>query len=179
MKKDLVRYREVRVADTQDDQRNAAQVAAAPALSLTQEDFQNFILSQLKRIIHGDHAGNWFDDFRAQGIPSLQDGTRVLVQGFDYTSVGAINFGALEAGDSIVNTQLVIDVPFDDPSTLLSIGLTSNPDGILASTEIDPLVASTYGMQANFLVTGADALRLKVFPFSSTQGAGRVVVLVG
>ncbi len=177
--KDLVRYREVRVADARDDQKTAAQIATADTSPVTQEDLQQLVLSQLKRIIYGDAAGHWHDDFRAQGIPSLKDGGRLLVQAFDYTNVGAIDFGVFAAGDSIVNTQVIVDVPFNDPSTLLSIGLASNPDGILASTEIDPLDASTYGMQANILVTGADALRLKVFPFSSTQGAGRVVALIG
>jgi hypothetical protein len=69
--KDLVRYREVRVADTQNDQQDAAQVAAAASLSVTQEDFQNYVLSQLKRIIHGDASGHWNDDFVASEIPPL------------------------------------------------------------------------------------------------------------
>jgi hypothetical protein len=98
---------------------------------------------------------------------------------FDYTTSGALDFGRLVAGNSVIGLQVVIDEPFNDPSTQVSIGLVSNPDGILATINIDPTTASTYSAQENFLVTASDALRLKVFPFASTQGAGRVVAIVG
>ena len=75
-KKDLVRYREVRVADLQNDQKTAPQILNAPAASITQEQFQEFILSQIKRIIHGDNAGTWRDDFLALGILDLEDMAR-------------------------------------------------------------------------------------------------------
>jgi hypothetical protein len=71
--KDLVRYKEVRVADRRNDQKTAAQILNADAASITQEQLQEFVLSQIKRIIHGDHAGTWKDDFEASGILSLQD----------------------------------------------------------------------------------------------------------
>lgn len=71
--KDLVRFREVRLADLRNDQKTAAQISNADAASLTQEQFQEFILSQIKRIIHGDNPGLWKDDFVAQSISSLQD----------------------------------------------------------------------------------------------------------
>lgn len=102
-----------------------------------------------------------------------------LVQPFDFTTIGAVDFGALAAGDSVIGVQVVIDTAFDDPATLVSLGLVSNPDGILDTNNVNPSFASTYGAQENFLVAGPDALRLKVFPFASTQGAGRVVAIVG
>lgn len=71
--KDLVRFKEVRVADLKNDQKTAAQILNADAASMTQEQFQEFILSQIKRIIHGNNAGLWKDDFIAAGILSLQD----------------------------------------------------------------------------------------------------------
>lgn len=71
--KDLVRFKEVRVADLRNDQKTAAQILNADAASLTQEQFQEFILSQIKRIIHGDNVGVWKDDFLALGILDLQD----------------------------------------------------------------------------------------------------------
>lgn len=98
---------------------------------------------------------------------------------FSYLSSGALDFGALAAGESIIGIQLVIDTPFDDASTLISFGLVSNPDGILATSNVNPNVAGTYGAQENILVASPDAFRLKVFPFSSTQGAGRIVAIIG
>lgn len=74
--KDLVRFKEVRRADLLNDQKTAAQILNADAASLTQEQYQEFILSQVKRIIHGDHAGVWKDDFLALGILDLEDLSR-------------------------------------------------------------------------------------------------------
>jgi len=70
-KRDLVRYREVRRADQLDDQKTALQILAADASSVTQEELQQFLLSQVKRIIWGDHAGTWKDDFVAAGVSPL------------------------------------------------------------------------------------------------------------
>ena len=72
--RDIVRYREVRRADQLDDQKTALQILAAHVASGTQEELQEFVLSQVKRIIHGDAAGNWYDNFNAGGaILSLEE----------------------------------------------------------------------------------------------------------
>lgn len=68
-----IRYGVVRVADRVDDQKNALEVLNALASSVTQEDLQEFVLSQVKRIIHGDSPGTWRDDFEGQGTLSLQE----------------------------------------------------------------------------------------------------------
>jgi hypothetical protein len=70
---DLVRYREVRIADLLDDQKTAAEILGAYAASETQEDLQEYVLSQLKRIVFGDSPGEWNADFVAAGIKSLAD----------------------------------------------------------------------------------------------------------
>lgn len=67
----LIRLQEVRRADVLDDQKNASQVAAASTLSEDQEQFQEYILSQLKRIIFGNAAGTWNADFLADGVLPL------------------------------------------------------------------------------------------------------------
>ncbi len=120
-----------------------------------------------------------FVEVGAEGAGGGGDGgLKRIATSFDYTSSGAIDFGALEPGDSIVTVQLVIDVPFDDPGTLISLGLASNPDGILSTANVDPLEAATYAAQENTFVTDVDALRLKIFPHASIQGAGRVVAII-
>jgi hypothetical protein len=48
--------------DTFDDTLNAATITALEGAATTFGDFQEGYLSQLKRIIHGDDAGNWHDD---------------------------------------------------------------------------------------------------------------------
>lgn len=56
------RYEAVKAADAYDDQKSAVEIAAAHATATTQEELQEFVLSQIKRILHGDLAGRWFDD---------------------------------------------------------------------------------------------------------------------
>lgn len=69
----LNRYSSVRIADRLNDQYDPAQITNAYLSSTTQEDLQEYYLSQLKRIIHGPYHGEWKDDFEGQGILSLQE----------------------------------------------------------------------------------------------------------
>jgi hypothetical protein len=74
-KKDLVRYREVRRADVLDDQKSASEILDANS-SLTQEQLQELILSQIKRIIWDSQTGHWNDDFITNEISALYDLSR-------------------------------------------------------------------------------------------------------
>lgn len=70
----LKRYREIRLADDLNDQQSSAAIALANATSVTQEEYQTYVLSRLRQLMFGDDpAANWYDDFMAQGIPSLRD----------------------------------------------------------------------------------------------------------
>jgi hypothetical protein len=73
-----VRYRVVRIADKTDDQKTASAILNALGSSITQEDLQEFLLSQVKRIIHGNNAGTWRDDFEGAGILSLEELTNLV-----------------------------------------------------------------------------------------------------
>jgi hypothetical protein len=75
-----IRYRVVRVADKTDDQKTAIGILNSLATSVTQEDLQEFILSQIKRIIHGDLPGTWRDDFETTGILNLQGLTQLVTE---------------------------------------------------------------------------------------------------
>jgi hypothetical protein len=48
--------------DSYDDQRTATEVAATEGAAQDFEDQHDGLISQIKRIIHGDDAGNWYDD---------------------------------------------------------------------------------------------------------------------
>ena len=69
----LIRYSSVRLADNLSDQYDPQAISNAYLSSSTQEDLQEFYLSQLKRVIHGPFSGQWKDDFETQGILSLQE----------------------------------------------------------------------------------------------------------
>jgi len=67
------RYDRVRVADKADDQKSPVQiVTGATGGSVTQEDYQEFVLSQIKRVIWGSDPGHWYLDFASLGVLSLK-----------------------------------------------------------------------------------------------------------
>ena len=74
--KSLERYATIRVADLQSDQETATTIATegppgSPAI-ISQEDFQQLFLSQLRRIVWGDLANtHWYDDFVSENVEPL------------------------------------------------------------------------------------------------------------
>lgn len=105
-------------------------------------------------------------------------GTPKLSVSFDYLSPFPLDFGSLAPGVTITRSQVVIDVPFDDPGAMISLGTADAPDSILSTNDIDPNVASTYSSEGDVLVQNQTAARLKVVPGNSGQGSGRVLILL-
>lgn len=110
-------------------------------------------------------------------IPPVIDGVGRFTIDFDLFTSSPLDFGPLLAGQQIIEAQVVIDQPFDDIATLISLGTVSAPDTILPTNTIDPLTSSTYMTEENVLVAVPDQMRFKLNPAASTQGSGRVVVL--
>jgi len=102
---------------------------------------------------------------------------RTLLFDFTYLSPAVNDFGTLLANDLIIETRVEIDTPFDDVAALISIGPVSNPDSLLATNQIDPTTACDYGTQEGLKITAPDAMRLKISAGTSTQGAGRALVV--
>lgn len=97
---------------------------------------------------------------------------------FTRLSGNPFDFGALVAGEAIIEVAVLIEVAFDDPTTVITFGKASATGGILPSNTIDPTTPGTYNSEEVVPVTAADACRLQVVPGASTQGAGRVVVTI-
>ena len=62
MGENLQRLDQIAKPDAFDDQKPAASIATSEIDSTDYSDFQEFIISQFKRIIHGNQPGNWHDD---------------------------------------------------------------------------------------------------------------------
>lgn len=58
----LQRLKQIAKPDSFDDQKSAAQIANSENNSVDLAEFAEALLSQFKRIIHGNQSGNWFDD---------------------------------------------------------------------------------------------------------------------
>lgn len=90
MTRQLIRYNAIRRADLLDDQLAPADIVSREASAITQEDLQEGVLSQIKRIVRGESAGDWSSEIlpssdltslatRIQTIESLKRLRRVQV----------------------------------------------------------------------------------------------------
>lgn len=85
------RLEAVKKAYTFDDQRTAAEIATSEATSTTQEEFQEYVLSQIKRIIHGDLLGRWFSDPTQASSPLQVLKDLVLGQRWGVELIGSLD----------------------------------------------------------------------------------------
>jgi len=58
----LQRLDQIARPDDFDDQKTAAEIAASESTSADYAQFQEYVLSQIKRILYGDQTGKWYDD---------------------------------------------------------------------------------------------------------------------
>lgn len=137
MARQLIRYNSIRRADSLDDQLAAATIAARESTALTQEDLQEGVLSQLKRILVGDDAGGWDADF-------LGDGIRPLKQlGQDMNAIDRIIIRPRRT-----QVQATVPVPANQNWVALSAASSQTPTVAMS------LDAATEGAVAAQLATG-------------------------
>lgn len=169
-----VRYRVVRVADNTDDQKTASAILNALVSSISQEDLQEFLLSQIKRVIHGNHAGTWRDDFEGDGILSLEDLTRLSrIEGFEIpaTCQATDQVGDLVyiSGDSTAGVIQVTKVDITDYSKMPGVG------AIISKSSSTQCMILRYGILS---VSGLIPGRTYFVGFDGTPTATRPVVVV-
>jgi hypothetical protein len=134
MAETLIRYRIVRVADKTNDQHSASAIRNAFTSSITQEDLQEFILSQVKRIIHGDRSGVWNDDFQALGILSLNalsGNTQASAVCLPTDQVGDVVY---ISGPSIGDQLQVSKIDITNPIKMPGIAIITNKTGTVDCT---------------------------------------------
>lgn len=121
--RDIIRYKEVRRADTLDDQKTALQILAAELSSLTQEQLQEFVLSQIKRVIHGNNVGYWRDDFVSSNISSLEELSRSRTIYADCLSSDSIGTAAYVTGPSVLGYPQVTACDITTPGKYPAVGV--------------------------------------------------------
>ena len=62
MPRQRIRLSESRKSDSFDDQKSASGIATSESSVDDHQQFLEYLLSQVKRIIHGNDSGNWHDD---------------------------------------------------------------------------------------------------------------------
>lgn len=191
MAKSRIRYEAIKVADLTDDQKSAVAILAALATSTTQEDLQEFVLSQIKRIIHGDAAGHWYDDFEGAGtlsleeltaaVRDLQDGQHLSLD-FSFADVPTSPkpLGSAPPGVFITSVVLIVLTPFDQP-VLLEVGRTGAPAELMLAADSNPAVPDVYAVQPDLQYGVATGLYLTLIApgIPPATGTGRVIVYFG
>lgn len=169
-----VRYDRVRVADTTDDQKTAGQiVTGATGGSVTQEEYQEFVLSQMKRMIFGDLAGNWYDDFLAGNIPPLAQTERVEKVAFAYNTPSPLVLQQVFPGQLLNRCAILLTTPFNDPAASVTLGTTTSPSLVMAAGEATlTILGNTYDQSALFEFSIMDFFQLTISPGVATAGAG-------
>lgn len=175
----LQRYRVIRVADRTDDQHPPAEIDQALIQSGTQEELQEFFLSQIKRIIFGDAPGTWHSDFQARGILSLLEltagGQSILAYCQPSDMVGDL---VCVAGPSIGGVIQVHRVDITDTTRMPCIGAILEKS---APTECKIL---RYGIlvvpsmiPGKLCFTGADGRPAGVQPVAPSGGKSLIQVI--
>lgn len=155
---DKIRYRQIRVADNRDDQSTPSQIAFANTTSVTQEDFQALVLSQLKRVIFGDKAGHWYLDFESLGLLPLSSVRRTGIQ----------LFGAIDGMNRTFTTpEKFVHI------TGTSVEVFHNGRRLAEATTSDPRVGDFVVLESGGTGTGFDTIVLLTF----APVAGRSVIL--
>ena len=78
----------------------------------------------------------------------------------------------LQPGFTISEITVAIDVPFDDPSAVISVGTSANPSLFLGPEDSDLGVTGQYASSLVYMMVVSDYLILTINASASTMGAG-------
>lgn len=142
MPRQKLRLVESRESDSFDDQKSAAQIASSETLSTNHQEFLEYLLSQIKRLQHGDDAGNWFDDpvttfsedVSLQSLLELIQATQSRFQEVECTATDAVNDFVYIRADKVGDKWRVEQADPDDETKMPAVGVLvskAGTDGII------------------------------------------------
>lgn len=180
--KTLIRLNAIRKADRTDDQKTPVEIASALTTSETQEDLQEFLLSQVKRIIFGDATGNWNEDFDAAGVRDLKylssstGGTGAIQIVFDASDApGPVTVGTVPSGRTIEKVVLEVLVPFDT-GFQVTVGDDSAMGRLMAVADSRLDTDAEFRAESGYLCPSDVDVRVYYVGVTPTVGSGRVIV---
>lgn len=122
-------------------------------------------------------------DIPSQGLDILTIGTQgpaadvpFVIVPFAFNTASPLTLIGMVSGQFILETELEIDVAFDDVLATLSIGTPADNEKLLANVDNDPMRLSNYGTNQNVEFIMNETVNLYISPGSSTQGSGRVTL---
>lgn len=102
-----------------------------------------------------------------------------VVYPFDYTTSSPADIYSADLGDIISSVKLYIDTLFDGTVTI-SIGESGSIERLMGVDENDPYDAdgSVFEVEPGYEYPGAETIRLYLNVSGTTQGVGRVIMLI-
>lgn len=95
---------------------------------------------------------------------------------FGFASASPVTIAGVIARERIRRVAVLITVPFDDPSSTLSVGHTGDPEALLARDDITPTELGLYEASPMIVYGGTDTIKLYINRAGSSQGAGYVLI---
>lgn len=96
----------------------------------------------------------------------------VQVVSFAYDTPSPMLLQAVTPGQIVNRAVVVVTVPFDDPTSSILLGTTTDVGLILGADDVTTSAADQYDNDALFEFTIDDFLLLTINPGASTQGQG-------
>lgn len=185
MVRQRLRLFEIRKNESFDDQKSASEIANSEVVSADSAEFQEYVLSQLKRIIHGDDSGNWHDDIvnvfgaNASLKALLNTSEKPLAIDFDWTDVvgGSLSLGTVLADTVIRLTVIQITNPFDG-NTGISVGDTTAQGRFQTIADNNPAQADFYQAFNHYAYPSDTEVKLFFPTGTPTAGAGKAILYV-
>ena len=104
--------------------------------------------------------------------------SEIVQVNFAYDTPSPFTLTSVSAGDSIIDTELEIETEFDDPLAALQVGTFADLGLIIPTGFNNPQECGNYGNQENFSFTMSETVILTIAAGTSTQGSGRVTMLI-
>jgi len=150
----LTRLEALRKSNNPDDTLDAAAVAGIESSAVDHQDFLTGVLSQIKRIIHGDDSGNWHDD--------VDDGAF----GGDASLKALFNRATLEGKNILTNRLNLNDVTVSNGQNWQELTGSNKPDKNIAISvsnqgAVTAQLAGAIGSHDLAEIAGSNTLRPK------------------
>ena len=111
-------------------------------------------------------------------MPNLQLAeTECIVVNFDHTTPSPMTLYNLLDGDIVLEAEVQTTEAFDDNSATIQLGTILDPNRILPALPVNQ-VDCQYNSTYNHKIVGSQTLILTINPFTSTQGAGCVILKI-
>jgi len=124
------------------------------------------------------NGATWVVFFNLQDGASANANLKGVVIPFAYNTASPLTIAAVVNGEAVIDSEIVIETPFDDVAAVLDLGTVASPSALIPAADNDPQNLGNYGSDENINFTGPETVRLTISPGASTQGSGYVLVIL-